>query len=345
MALPALVKTWQFQVNNQVAAQGSSLATGRLLLRSVKNSLIGTGAWTDSTNAAIAVTNPMTVKGSCNGAGGAGSFGNNDNVDRWTADGSLVWAAAGVNHSWIVLKLGGSAAQICIDLSTATTTSFTMILSVSGGFFAANGRTDGTATARTTATDEVIVGPSPTSWGMQTTDATFRWHVLKSSDGLAYRVLLTTAGQTRGFWQMEAVNNRIGANWPVPMVACLVGSNASTVATFGDLMSSASAILPRARDSTAGLQVLWTCEGKDNSALCIFQTTPIDATGENPMFPAGLYSITAGHIGPIGSLIDAWWGLTNFADGTTYPAAGTLDQFVQFSDIIMPWNQSVPQLA
>lgn len=340
MALPSLVKTWQFQVNNQAVAQGSSLATSRLLMRSIKNGLVGTGAWTDSTNGAIAVTNPMTVKGSNNGAG---AFGNNDNIDRWTADANLVWAVAGSNHSWIVLKFGGSNVQICIDLNTATDTSATMVLSTAAGFGAAGGGVDGTATARPTATDENVIG-SIVSWGSPG-NTTTRWHVLKSSDGLVYRVVINVAGATRGFWQFERVTNRIGASWPEPTIATLDGSNASTVATTGDLMSSASAVLPRSRDDTANIQTLWTCEGKDTQALNIFETTPIDKTGENPMFPAGLYSITAGHIGPIGALIDAWWGLSNFADGTTYPALGTLDQFVQFSDIIMPWNQSVPQLA
>lgn len=343
MALPALTKTWQFQVNNQVAAQGSSLATSRLLLRSIKNALLGTGAWTNSSNGAVAQTNPMTVKGSCNGAGGAGSFGNNDNVDRWTSDATLVWNTAGSNHSWIVLQFGGSGAQICLDLNSATDTVLTMVLSTSGGFFAANGGTDGTATARPTAADENVVG-SAVSYGAPG-NTTTRWHVLKSSDGLVYRVLINVSGQTRGFWQMERVNNRIGASWPEPTIATLDGSNASVVATTGDLMNTASSVLPRSRDDTANIQLIWTCEGKDNQALNIFETTPIDKTGENPMFPSGLYSITAGHIGPIGSLIDAWWGLSNFADGTTYPALGTLDQFVQFSDVIMPWNQSVPQLA
>ncbi len=341
MALPSLVKTWQFQVNNQIVAQGSSLATGRLMMRSIKNSLIGAGAWTDSTNGAIAQTNAMTVKGSNNGAG---TFGNNDNIDRWTTDANLVWAAAGSNHSWIVLKLGGSNVQICIDLNTATNTSATMVLSVSGGFFAANGGTDGTATARPTAADENVIG-SIVGWGMSTPDSTCRYHVMKSSDGLIYRVIINIAGATRGFWQFERVTNRIGASWPEPTIGTLNGSNASTVANTGDLMNSGSTTLPRGRDATASIQLLWTCEGKDNQALNIFETVPIDATGENPMFPAGLYCLTAGHIGPIGALIDAWWGLSNFADGTTYPALGTLDQFVQFSDVIMPWNQSVPQLA
>lgn len=341
MALPSLVKTWQFQVNNQVVAQGTSLATGRLLMRSIKNALTGTGAWTNSAGGATASTNPMTVKGSNNGAG---TFGNNDNVDRWTTDANLVWAVSGSNHSWIVLKFGGSNAMICIDLNSATNTVATMVLSTSGGFFAANGGTDGTATARPTATDENVIG-SAVSWGMSTADNTCRWHVEKSSDGLAYRVIICITSTTRGFWQFERVNNRIGAFWPEPTIGTEDGSNASTVATTSDLMNSGSTVLPRSRDDTANIQLVWTCEGKDNQALNIFETIPIDKTAENPMFPAGLYSITAGHIGPIGSLIDVWWGISTLADGTTYPAGGTLHQFVQFSDIIVPWDTSVPQLA
>lgn len=342
MALPSLIKTWQFQVNNQVVAQGTSLATGRLLVRSIKNALLGTGAWTDSNNGAIASTNPMTCKGSNNGAG---AFGNNDNVDRWTTDANLVWAAAGSNHSWTVLKLGGSAAMICIDLNSATNTVFTMVYSASGGFFAANGGTDGTATARPTATDENVVG-SVVGYGMSTVDSTCRWHVMKSSDGLAYRVVICRSAATVGFWNVERVNNRIGASWPEPTLATLDGTNgAGPVMTTGELGNSGSSVLPRSRDDTASIQLIMTCEGKDNQSLNLFETIPIDKTGENPMFPAGLYCPTAGHVGPIGSMVDCWWGLANLADGTTYPAAGTLHQFVQFSDVILPWNTSVPVLA
>lgn len=336
MALPSLIKTWQFQVNNQVVAQGTSLATGRLMMRSIKNALTGTGAWTDSNGGAVAQTNPMTVTGSNNGAG---TFGNNDNIDRWTTDANLVWAAAGVNHSWIVLKFGGSNVQICIDLNSATNTVATMVISVAAGF------TGGTATARPTATDENVIG-SVVGWGMSTADSTCRWHVMKSSDGLAYRVVICRTAATVGFWQFERVNNRIGAFWPEPTLGTQDGTNgAGPVATTGELGNSASSVLPRSRDDTASIQLIWTCEGKDNQSLNLFETVAIDKTGENPMFPAGLYCPTAGHIGPIGSMIDAWWGLANLADGTTYPAAGTLHQFVQFSDIILPWDTSVPVLA
>jgi len=332
MALPTLIKTWQFQVNNQVPAQGSSLATSRAMMRAIKNSLIGTGAWTNSANGAIAVTNPMTVAGSANGAGGFGM----DGVDRWAADANLVWAASGSPHSWFVFN-HPSGAQILFDLNSATDTVMRMGISPSGAY------AGGSNTDRPTAADENIFSPA-ISWGCAG-NATHRWHVLKSSDGLIFRVVINTGGATRGFWQMETVNNRIGAFWPEPTVITLDGSNASTVATTGDLMSTASTVLPKGRDDTANISLVWTCEGVNSQALNLLETTPIDKTGENPMFPAGLYSITAGHIGPIASLIDAWWGLANFADGTTYPALGTLDQFVQFSDVIMPWNQTVPQLA
>lgn len=52
MALPTKAKTWQYNVNQAVALQGSIIATSRRLWRTIKNSLIGFA------------TLPWTVRGS-----------------------------------------------------------------------------------------------------------------------------------------------------------------------------------------------------------------------------------------------------------------------------------------
>ena len=119
MALPALVRTWRFQVNNAMVPQGTITAMSQHTLFALKEALKGNGAWTDSAGAAAASAGNWVVNGSCDGSGGAGSFGNNDAVDRWVAQGNLIWNNSGSNHSWIVLEQAGIAAnfQICIDLN------------------------------------------------------------------------------------------------------------------------------------------------------------------------------------------------------------------------------------
>lgn len=89
MSLPSLAKTWQFNANNSIAAQGTALADNRRLWRTLKDALIGFA------------TNPWVMRYSCNSVT-AGTAG--DGVDRLTADSNFVWANDTVAHTWYVLR-------------------------------------------------------------------------------------------------------------------------------------------------------------------------------------------------------------------------------------------------
>src|SRR4051812_18235561 len=101
MALPSLSKTWQFCVNQALAALGTALADNRRILRTnIKDILLGGGTWTDSSGSTITPAGAWQVRGSSDstaasllavGAAGPGT-------DRWSSDGALVWAAAASPH-------------------------------------------------------------------------------------------------------------------------------------------------------------------------------------------------------------------------------------------------------
>jgi hypothetical protein len=62
--------------------------------------------------------------------------------------------------------------------------------------------------------------------------------------------------------------------------------------------------------------------------------------GSWPMAPIGLYSATASNIGRHGELFDLWYGATTRANGDQYPSTGTLYQFTQFDELILPWDST-----
>lgn len=361
MTLPTLVRTWQFQVNQISAPQGSVLNASRHLMRMIKESFKGSGTWTDSAGAVTASTSNCTVQSSCDGSGGAGSFGNSDGVDRWVADANLIWAAAASNHSWIVLRQTGVAVnyEVCIDLSNASSNNCTIAVSFTAGF---GSLAAGTATARPTATDEQVI-LNNTQWGSCSSDVATVLHVLKSSLGQSTRVILTRAStnasgpHTTGFWIFELPGN-VRAGWtnPSATMALLGEITSNTSVDTSALTSNAGNTWSRTAGGT-NFQSWWAMEGETahsvisdtygaiNTAACVLT----DVSQDFPGWPILLYSTTVNARGVNGELVDMWWGIdqtgaANIAQGRSFPATGTLRQFMQFGAFIQPWNRSVPVL-
>ena len=223
MTVPSLQKTWYFQVNTTITQQGSTLATGRLLMRTVKDTFLGAGSWTDSSNAAATLTNNWVVDFSSDStAPGTGTAG--DGVDHWTVNGSLVWATAGTAHSWMVIKntqMPGGTLWVCIDLSNANAYNCTIVISRVGF-------TGGSTTNRPTATDEVVT-LNNTTWGMDTGGTTsMKLHALKSSDNQHHRVVISRNGWGHGLWMFEAITTT--DNWTKNL---LVYTNGTSSANYG----------------------------------------------------------------------------------------------------------------
>jgi hypothetical protein len=364
MGVPALLRTWQFQVSQVLAPQAATLATNQLLGFSLKQSMKGAGSWTDSTGAATASSGNWLVRGSSDGIG---NFGNNDNVDRWVSSANLIWAAAASNHSWIVLEQAGipGAAgnfQVCIDLSNASSVSATVVVSPSVGF------TAGTATARPTAADEQVI-ISNTSWGGVSGNAPCALHVMKTADGASTRIIaMRTSTNGSGAWSVlfymfelpvNMVKNAAGATaWTNPSAAVALGNSAQAPTGGLDTVTNLSNTANTFSRTPGGTNFAstWSAEATQQHALLSDsygsvnggQQNVSDVNGEAPMFPIGLYSVVVNARGRNGSLADVRLGLenisTNFnaATGRSYPTAAPLKQWVQFGDFIHPWNRSVP---
>jgi len=200
-ALPAHYRTWQFQVNKVIAAQATVLLSNARFVRFAKDAMLGTGAWTDAAGAGVASSGNWTLVSSCDGSGGAGSFGNNDGVDRWAADANLIWGVSGAaNHSWAVLKQTGFVGgPYYLYLDCGINNSYQILYGWSKTLY-----TNGTANTAPTGPDIAQAGTYPLAgsigWGGPTANAQNVQHVMKSSDGKATRIICC-----RGGWDSEAV--------------------------------------------------------------------------------------------------------------------------------------------
>lgn len=335
MALPVPDKTWQFNVNQAMPDQGTTLASSRRLMRTIKNSLVGFGS------------NPWTVRYSSNGSV-AGSAG--DGVDRWTADTDLVWAAG--NRSWMVLRQTGIATnfELCIDLNFAAGYNATMVVSPAAGF------TGGTIGARPTATDEFTINSTANGWGTNggTTGNAGALHVMQSTDGQVTYVVFTCDNRAQAFWMLARPKNP-ATGWSNPSVSLIDMITPSSGTAVDSMLLTryfgTNATLFRGRGTTT-MNIFLTSEGTTNGAnngallaeSASVLNSPNDFSGEYPMFPIGFASKTTGNRGRHGQIFDMWLGLDITNIGDTYPN-DTSRQFVQFGDLIFPWNGSVPLTA
>lgn len=326
MTLPALTKTWQFNVNNAMPAQGSVLATNRRLLRTIKNALIGFAS------------NPWTVRGSSNGVTAAAT---GDGVDRWAADSDLVFVNTSGNRSWIVLRQTGISGtfEILIDCaasgSTPTTNGYGLLLYTSVAGF-----TGGSVSARPTAADEISVGSSLASnWSLVQTDVSTRLSVMQSSDGACTRIFLFCAGVLNFMWIFDKPINTPSA-WVNPSYA-LAGIS-TNVSTYASIYGSPPGARSRINSTTATMYMM-TEGGAANQSNVLGpndNTTGAIANeldGEWTLYPIALISITAPVRGRHATLPDMWIGCSGVAVGDTYPADGS-NQFLHVGPLVVPWN-------
>lgn len=327
MALPTILKSWQFNVNQQVGSWSALPACNQNAMQSIKLSLKGFPL------------NPWTVWGSCNGHASTPSFGNGDAADYWvTPSTDILWASSG-NHSWIVLHQPGinAKAAICIDLLSAASYNATIVFSPSAGFGLANGGADGTASARPTASDEVVL-LSAATWGGYNGAYTWRLHAMQSTDGQCTRLVVMRNGVSTALWMIEAVKNPI-STWTTPFVGLVLGtSDLSGSVGYANLSGAANT---KGRMSGDVCTFYMTYEAYASTIIPSNLAAPDDDTGEWPIFPVGLISGSPKHRGRKGELFDFWWAPTWTGGGDTYPDDASR-VLVQHGDIILPWDGSIP---
>jgi hypothetical protein len=338
MTLPVLGKTWQFVPNYAIAATGTALVTNRTILKAIKDFLTTDAAeWVDNANVATTAANLWTVRYSCDSlvAGAAG-----DGVDRWDAITDLVWANAGVAHSWIVLRQAtiGATAEILISCegTSANGNIITLVTSASAGF------TGGTTTVRPTATDEDVRLNNAAWGGVGSADTNVKLHVMKSTDGECWRVFCCNAGQANTSWILEKAVAFASATWTNRLVTYVQGAAAAT-STLTNILLNTSASFGGRGVSNMTLTMAGMAFAGAQANVSI--TTANDLSSAWPFMPHQLVSATASNRGFHGYLNDVWFGSTTVATGSTYPTTGTQHQFAQLGSLILPWCQVAIQVS
>jgi hypothetical protein len=350
MALPNHTRTWQF-LTNQISHTGVTLSGNQTHMLAIKEAFKGNGSgWVDKSNASAVTSGNWTVTSSCNGptgtsGGGANSFGNNDNVDRWESILDLGWA--GGNHSWIVLQQSAIAPkfQVCIDLSQSNSETATIVVSFTAGFGAANGGTDGTASARPTATDQQILGTNMW-WGGGNNYGSV-WNLLKTDDGYATRLIIFHQGVCAGWWQFEAPDPVV-SGWTNPSVSYAVGHP-----TYPNNLG----VIPHAvwKDGTTYhfsktpggtiFNSTYVPLGSSNDTASGTSTPELnDLDLGHDFCPMAMWSSTVNARGINGFLVDAFWGWQyGGSGGSGQRQFGKLvhssggDAYVFLNGIWVPW--------
>lgn len=331
MALPTPDKTWIFPTTNEVVVAGTALQCHQKLLHSIKGHF-------------LAGLSPWSVAGSSNSLVGA-----MDAVDRWVAATDLVWNTAGVAHSWIVLT-STPGPQLCIDCTPLDGTTqgpkLTVVYSPTGAF------AGGSNLARPGAPDEMVLLNGEQWIGTDSTTPAFQtvYHVLRSDDGEAERIIIHYNNIPVAFWFFDHVAQNPVAGWAPACVAGYVGAENLTTkqTTYARLWKSPAlkAQVPGTVGTVYSCSDGWAGYGSGQRLQ-----SANDFTAAWPFFSIAFASETAGLYGRLtGSnptargCWDMWFGSTALAEGDTYPAGGT-KEFVQFGHLIFPWDGSVPVTA
>lgn len=130
----------------------------------------------------------------------------------------------------------------------------------------------------------------------------------------------------------------IPAGWtPNPLFA--YAGNGATALNYDTLCMAASGPL-KARAGSTNMALFCTGEGWGSANFLGTKRLTganelTSSPAENPLPAIGLASETSGCSGRHGQVYDTYWGLSNYADNTTYPEDASRD-WTQFGDIVLP---------
>lgn len=327
MALPAITKTWTFDVNNSLPTSGVFLTDSQKLLFDLKTYLLSVG-W--------------TVKGSCNSV----NYGM-DGVDRWVTYANLVFDGLAGVRAWIVLK---APVVLSPNLEIMFHCGGTTVLypGVDKGLYAFiqgswTGFTGGTTNSWPTAPTAVtLVSNSPDisygRWHGTSSYTAFSCvrHAMSAIDGTT-RIIVCKNNAVLFHWSFEKL---IGSTFADPSMIFMAQGNqyAPAYTHWNDV-----AVFHNYSEASLASYYL-TAEGYGAAMVGKNITSQSDRGGGYWMGGVGVASASAGQRGRHGIIGDLWWGTTGLGYGTTIPDDGT-KQFVQFNDMIFPWNGTTPLIA
>jgi len=338
MAFPTIEKTWQHAVNFPLTDTGNATTNMRTIVKRIVDLITGVGG--------TFTLGLWTVRYSCDGVA-AGVAG--DGINRWDSLTDLVWAAAGVAHSWIVLRQTGIGAtfEVCIDLSSATVGNGTVVFS-EGGF------SGGTTTARPTAADEYIWLNNTNLFSSSNTNWHTAWmNVQMSTDGHCTRViLLRGSGDRLQSWFWEKPKTAV-SGWSTPFAAYRITSTATQGPGFAARALQTSATIvgkirvgATAGDARMGGKNRPNSDANGDTAYRV-GLGPHELTGRHPLHRAIVVGYTTvGARGRMGLLWDFWIGQADDAANTSFsfrpgmllgepdPNSG---QLVALGSLVLPW--------
>ena len=331
MALPTLIyNDWRFKVNVDLNSPGTGLACFQQLLYNIKESLISSSGWTNSSGSSVSASSPWTVIASSDGSTA-------DATDLWDSTTDLNWAASGSAHSWIVLRqtgIHGSNFEICIDLDNSAANYHTITIVVSWGGF-----TIGTPSTsnRPTATDELIIR-SQVAW-VTDTATTFdcSLHTLMTNDGEITRVVICVSGSPISQWHFEKPSSAV-SGWSNPSIALVLARNSTT---YANLNSAANLNFRYDGSNLTSYFTSLTHRGVGSGTVL---TIANDISSSWPLWPIRI-ARNIFPVGIFGTIDDIWFGSSGLSDGDCYPGSGTVNQFIQLADLVYPWNQSTPLMG
>ena len=314
MALPTLIKTYEFDVNNRIFPSNETLLHQETMLK-IKQMLTGYP------------TLPWTVIGSSDA-----SAASMDGTDRWLVPTDLTWNIG--TRSWIVLE-NTLGVQLCIDLniSSSSPQQATIFGSLTGVF------SGGSISARPTAVDEFQCNTSPTInyWmgGDNTGSADKVIQGLHANDGTVDRIFIFNVGQCVSEWSFEQIQNpRTGHAIPYSM-------SVRGFSSWTELMNTGYLDQGGWNSYEGGAFGMYlTGEGRKGSWMSDLPEAAMaeEIDGEYFFSEMGFFGETNGFRGPKGKRPDIWFGQDGATNsGDNYPANGT-KLFVGIAATIIPWD-------
>ncbi len=337
MGAPALIKSWQFQVDNLVPVGASTAAEIAAQMLGVKNILKGFAS------------NPVTVVGSSDG-----STSGIDATDRWVTSANLV------QNAWIVLKDAQvtSNFQFCIQLigtgwtSNGVTPQVQITVSRSAGFGAASGGTNGNATTRPTATDEDA--RATINYPINTSHAR-RYYVWRSTDGEVTRILWrnATAGAWYGLWEWGKPRSPRALWSPACYWRFGWSSSLGQPTQIGTSAFFVTAYKSTTKVTDINCQAALPFDSGNSSTLPAAVNQVDDWEGPNDYDTFRIYmnskSVVGAKSGMLGELYDLRTAGNVMANGTRMPDVSPFT-WCSFADAttqpwLLPWNDTTPKFT
>ena len=330
MTVPALVKTWGYDVSN-VETFTTDTELGQKMQWNIKEALV-TAGW--------------SVVASCNGDGITAVKNIGDpSPDLWVAYTDVIQASVGA-HSWVALY--NSTMDLTFLIDCLATNVYSCDIAIIDGAVNADGTT---ALRPTTVTGvEKFYSNLDTGPGRPYSATQFVWHAWYSTDNKAFRFAARSNGSNPGhvtIFIQEPSN--VPDLWLDPAVFA-IQSNASTDVSWTNLLFYQAKITLVTRVNGVMTHLMYISSeshynGDDPSSRYV-DVSPRDLSSDAGylMCPMGLIGNDVGVRGSNGRIDDMWWGPGSMVIGDTIIESGSRD-FICFAEFMLPWNDTVPVIS